>query len=176
MIEEALRKGAGRRDVMRWLAAAGMGTAMAGGLLLRAGTAHAQTPKSGGQIRVAAQSASTADTLDPSRGLAVDGLYARLMFYNGLTRLDAKLVPQPELAESWTTTDAKVWSFKLRQGVTFHDGAKLTSADVVYTLNRVKDPKTGSTARALATQMTDIMADGPGAVRITLSAPMPTCR
>jgi peptide/nickel transport system substrate-binding protein len=171
-IEEAMRQGAGRRDLMRWMAAAGMGAAMTGGLMLRAETAMAQgAPKRGGKLRVASQSASTADTLDPARGSLTTDYARAFMFYNGLTRLDGKLVPQPELAETISTEGAKVWTFKLRQGITFHDGSALTPADVVYTINRIKDPKSGSSARALATQMEEIVADGPGAVRITLSAP-----
>ena len=59
----------------------------------------------------------------------------------------------------------------MRDGVTFHDGSKFTSADVVYSLNRVKDPKTGSVARALATQMTQIEPDGPLGLKITLQSP-----
>jgi len=170
-LTDALRRGAGRRDLMRWLTAAGLGAVAANGILLRAETAYADTPKSGGKIRVATQSASTADTLDPVRGALTTDYARAFMFYNGLTRLDGKLAPQPELAESFTSEDAKTWSFKLRSGVTFHDGSKLTPADVVYSFNRVKDPKTGSTARALATQMTEIAADGPDAVRIVLSTP-----
>jgi peptide/nickel transport system substrate-binding protein len=171
VLTEALRRGAGRRELMRWLTAAGLAAVTANGLLLRAGTALAQTPKTGGKIRVASQSSSTADTLDPVRGALTTDYARAFMFYNGLTRLDAALVPQPELAETISTEGAKIWVFKLRQGVTFHDGSKLTPADVVYSLNRVKDPKTGSTARALATQMTDIAADGPDTVRITLESP-----
>ena len=93
------------------------------------------------------------------------------MFYNGLTRLDGELVAQPELATGWETKDATVWSFKLRDGVTFHDGSTFSSADAVYSLNRVKDPKTGSVARALATQMAQIEPDGPLGLKITLQSP-----
>ena len=170
-IEDAMRRGAGRRDLLRWLAAAGMAAPMANGLVLRAGTALAQAPKMGGKIRVASQSASTADTLDPSRGALTTDYARAFMFYNGLTRLDGKLVPQPELAETISTDGAKVWSFKLRQGVTFHDGSKLTPADVVYSLTRIKDPKTGSSARALAAPMEEIVAVGPDTVLITLALP-----
>ena len=173
-IEDAMRTGAGRRDLMRWLGAAGMGAVMANGLVLPAGTALAQTKKLGGKIRVATQSASTADTLDPSRGTNTTDYARAFMFYNGLTRLDSKIAPQPELAESFSPSSgpdgAKVWTFKLRSGVTFHDGSKLTPADVIYTLARIKDPKTGSSARALATQIEEVVADGPDAVRITLSS------
>jgi peptide/nickel transport system substrate-binding protein len=174
-IEDAMRRGTGRRELMRWLAAAGMASGTASSLLLRAGTALAQTPKLGGKIRVASQSASTADTLDPSRGTNTTDYARAFMFYNGLTRLDGKLVPRPELAASFGPSEgpdgAKVWNFKLRQGVTFHDGSTLTPADVIFTVNRIKDPKTGSSARALATQITDIVADGPDGVRMTLATP-----
>ena len=49
---------------------------------------------------------------------------------------------EPRLAESWEPNeDGSVWTFKIRQGVTFHDGAPLTAEDVVYTLNLNADPK-----------------------------------
>ena len=53
----------------------------------------------------------------------------------------------PRLAESWTPSeDGQVWRFKLRQGVTFHDGAPLTAEDVAATFNRLADPDVGSNA------------------------------
>ena len=170
-LTDALRRGTGRRELMRWLAASGMGMAAASGLVLRAGSAQAAAPKKGGKLKVASQSASTADTLDPVRGTNTTDYCRAFMFYNGLTRLDGALVPNPELAESFTSADAKTWTFKLRQGVVFHDGSKLTPEDVIYTISRVKDPKTGSTARALAAQIAEVVADGPGAVKITLDNP-----
>ena len=93
------------------------------------------------------------------------------MFYNGLTVFDEHLVPQPDLATSLETKDAKVWTIKLRSGVTFHDGSPLTSADVVYSLQRHKDPRTGSVVRPLASQMEEIKATAPDEVQITLSSP-----
>ena len=67
------------------------------------------------------------------------------MFYNGLTV--ARRQPRrrsPQLAEAFTTQDAKTWVFKLRKGVTFHDGKPLTPADVVFSIMRHKDPATAS--------------------------------
>ena len=49
-IETALRRGASRRDLMRWLGAAGMSAAMAGAVIGDAGRAFAQTPRRGGRI------------------------------------------------------------------------------------------------------------------------------
>lgn len=169
-IETALRRGASRREILGWLAAGGASLA-AGSALFNATEALAQAPKKGGRLKAAGSSVSPADTLDPAKqSFSTD--YTRCsMFYNGLTTLDGSLTPQPELADVIEHDKAKVWTFKLRKGVTFHDGSPLTAEDVVYSLNRHKDKATGSRANALATQMEEIKATGPGEVQITLSAP-----
>lgn len=171
LIQAALQQGATRRDVMRWLMASGMSIAAAGGVATYATRAFAETPKKGGQIRVAGQSTSTADTVDPAKqSLSTD--YSRCnMFYNGLTVLDEHLKPQLELAQSIDNDKATVWTIKLRKDVHFHDGKPLTSADVVYSLQRHKDPAVGSKAKSLAMQMQEIKATGPNEVQITLEAP-----
>ena len=59
-------------------------------------------------------------------------------------RFDADLTPQPELAESWEVSkDGHAWVFKLRQGVKFHDGQELTSADVKFTFDRLFEKSPG---------------------------------
>lgn len=168
---DAVRRGATRREMMAMLGAGGMAAATAGGILGAASQAVAQEPRRGGRIRVSGTSTSTSDTLDPAKqSLSTD--YARCnMFYNGLTTFDGSLTPQPALAESWEQDRATVWTFKLRRGVTFHDGKPLTSEDVVFSLNRHKDPATASRARSLAMQMKEIVANGPNEVKITLEAP-----
>jgi peptide/nickel transport system substrate-binding protein len=170
-VMEAVRRGATRRDLIGMLGAAGMAATTAGGIFGAASQALAQTPRSGGRIRVAGTSTSAADTLDPAKqSMSTD--YSRCnMFYNGLTTLDGSLTPRPALAESWSEEGARVWTFRLRSGVEFHDGKPLTPADVVYSLNRHKDPATASRARSLAMQMTEIAAAGPRDVRITLDSP-----
>jgi peptide/nickel transport system substrate-binding protein len=93
------------------------------------------------------------------------------MLYNGLTALDGSLTPQPALAESFTTKDAKTWVFKLRRGVTFHDGKALQPADVVFSILRHKDAATASKAKALADQIDTVKASGANEVTITLVQP-----
>ncbi len=64
-----------------------------------------------------------------------------------LTWSDEKLELQPRLAESWEPNeDGSIWTFKVRQGVTFHDGRPLTAEDVAATMNRLSDPDVGSNA------------------------------
>ena len=59
-----------------------------------------------------------------------------------LTFSDQHLKLQPALAESWkANAKADVWTFKIRQGVKFHNGAALTADDVVYTYKTQTNPK-----------------------------------
>jgi peptide/nickel transport system substrate-binding protein len=60
---------------------------------------------------------------------------------------DSQLKPIPRLAESWKPNrDGSQWTFKIRQGVKFHDGKPMTAEDVAATFNLHADPKTGSNA------------------------------
>jgi len=60
---------------------------------------------------------------------------------------DQSLTLRPVLAESWSPNSAAdVWTFKIRQGVRFHDGSPLTADDVVYTYQLQTDPKNASNA------------------------------
>lgn len=65
------------------------------------------------------------------------------LVYNGLVRYDKDLKLEGELAESWDISkDNLTITFHLRHGVTWHDGAPFTSADVLYTYQVYTDPKT----------------------------------
>jgi peptide/nickel transport system substrate-binding protein len=167
----ALKRGANRRDVLAMLTAAGMQAALAGSIATVAATAHAQAPRKGGRIKVAGSTAAVSDTLDPARQSNGTDYVRGFMFYNGLTYLDGSLTPQPQLAEEFTTRDAKTWVFKLRKGVTFHDGKSLTPQDVIFSLMRHKNPATGSRAKPLADQIEEVTATGPNEVTIRLTAP-----
>ena len=167
----ALKRGANRRDVLAMLAAAGMQAALAGSIASAAATAHAQTPRKGGRILVAGSTAAVSDTLDPAKQSNGTDYVRGFMFYNGLTYLDGSLTPQPQLAEEFTTQDAKTWVFKLRRGVTFHDGKSLTPQDVIFSLMRHKNPATASKAKPLADQIEEVVATGPHEVTIRLAAP-----
>jgi peptide/nickel transport system substrate-binding protein len=64
-----------------------------------------------------------------------------------LTLSDPDLRLRPCLADSWQPNhDGSVWTFRLRQGVRFHDGRPFGAADVVATMDRLADPANGSVA------------------------------
>ena len=134
----------------------------------RAWRRRAQTPRKGGRITVATNTSGVNDTLDPAKQSNPTDYCRGFMFYNGLTALDGSLTPQPSLAEEFTTQDAKTWVFKLRKGVTFHDGKPLTPADVVFSMMRHKDPATASRAKVLADQIEAVTASGPNEVTFRL--------
>jgi peptide/nickel transport system substrate-binding protein len=163
-------KGVQRRDVLRTLATVGT-YATLGGFASLPCHADVQTPKQGGRIRVASLSSSTADTLDPAKG-ALSTDYARhYMIYSGLTQFDANLAPQLALAEDIQSSDRTLWTIKLRKGVVFHDGKPLTSADVVYSLLRHKNPATGSKMKPVAEQFGEVKANGAHEVQLRLTGP-----
>lgn len=69
-------------------------------------------------------------------------------FFNGLTRPGADREPTPDLAESWTVSDdGLVYTFSLRQGVTWHDGQPFTAADVKFTWEVIAHPDNATSAQ-----------------------------
>ncbi len=65
------------------------------------------------------------------------------MVYDTLLIFDENLEIQPHLAESYTMLDDLTWEFKIREGVTFHNGETLTSKDVLFSFMRQHDMATG---------------------------------
>ena len=171
LVENAIRRGASRRDLLKLLLANGVALAAGGAALGRASQAVAATPVKGGALKAAGWSSSTADTLDPAKASLSTDYVRCCSFYNRLTFLDQAGAPQMELAESMDSKDAQTWTVKLRKGVVFHDGKPLTSADVVYSLQRHLDKAVGSKVAKIAAQMTGIKAVDPTTVEITLVNP-----
>ncbi len=126
-------------------------------------------------------------TLDPAIGYdwqnwsMIKSLFDGLMDYApGTTDL------VPGLAESYTISDdGQTFTFKLRAGVKFHNGREMTAEDVIYSLNRVTNPKTQSPgagffgsikgydamADGSATSLSGVSSSGPLSVTIELSRP-----
>jgi peptide/nickel transport system substrate-binding protein len=99
-------------------------------LLFLALPAHAEKV-----IRIAPQAAL--QVLDPFWTTATVTRTHGYMVYDTLFGMDARGRVQPQMVDSWTTSaDRRSWTFKLREGLAFHDGAPVTGADVVASLRR----------------------------------------
>ncbi|MBI0435899.1 ABC transporter substrate-binding protein [Roseomonas sp. KE0001] len=85
-------------------------------------------------LRVGVQSPFT---LDPHFLFLGPNMAAARHIFDSLVGRDADSNWVPGLAESWTLVSDRVWEFRLRQGVTFHDGTPFTAEDVAFTLNRI---------------------------------------
>jgi peptide/nickel transport system substrate-binding protein len=146
----------GRREFIRRGSVVGMSLPLLGFLASACGSgdepdegggtpAQSEDVKPGGAIRTGLQ--APASDLDPivvnnQGALAVLGQSGEYLIYS-----DRELKPIPRLAESWKpNADGSRWTFKIRQGVKFHDGKPLTAEDVAATFNYQADPDTGGNA------------------------------
>lgn len=131
-------------------------------------------------IGVFAQSAKTLsfglsgnpDTLDPHKTAGTLTFQVVKSFYDTLAEPDATGKIVPALAESWTVSaDGLVWTFKLRQGVVFHNGQEFSSKDVKATFERIKNEAFASPKRAEFAPIKTIAAPDARTVVLTLGAP-----
>ncbi|WP_043836089.1 ABC transporter substrate-binding protein [Muricoccus aerilatus] len=76
-------------------------------------------------------------SLDPHYHALSPNFAVAEMLFDGLTGFDARAQVVPRLAESWQPVAEDVWEFKLRPGVTFHNGNAFTAEDVAFTIARV---------------------------------------
>ena len=131
--------------------------ASAGALAMAGIPAFAATPQRGGTLRVGKAHGSSTDVLDP--GAYSNGFMTAHGFTYGnlLTEVGADGQIHPELAESWeASSDAATWTFRLRSGVTFHDGREMTSADVAASINHHRAPDNKSAAAPIVAPVKDI--------------------
>lgn len=100
------------------------------------------TAKRGGTLRVGLSGASSSENVDGQALLAPTDDARAFCLYNGLVELDLKSQPKLALAQEVTPNkDATEWTIRLKDGIEFHDGRKLTADDVIYSLKRVLNPK-----------------------------------
>src|SRR5919197_2060783 len=117
--------------------------------------AMAEGPKAGGVINAVIQPEPPSLMM----GLVQNGPTQMVAgnIYEGLFRYSPKLDPLPGLAESWSVSeDGKVYTFKLVKGVTWHDGKPFTSADVLFSIDMLK--QTHARARNKLSQVEKVEA------------------
>ena len=109
--------------------------------------------------------------LDPR--FATDGQSQHLdsLLFNSLVERDDQMVLHGDLAESWETPDPLTYVFHLRKGVAFHDGRALTSADVKFTFDYIRDAANHSPKRGTFRLVAGIEAPDPATVIVRLASP-----
>jgi peptide/nickel transport system substrate-binding protein len=116
------------------------------------------------------------DSLNPFTGIVASAYEMYQMNYETLTDYGQKdFSAQPALAESWDTSeDGLTWTYHLRSGLTWSDGQPLTSADVVYTFNRVINGKYEQTNYGnYVAAITSVKATDDTTVVFTVKKPTP---
>jgi peptide/nickel transport system substrate-binding protein len=163
-IDELVAGRISRRQFMRKGAVIGMSTGLMGAVLAACGGANkvgtsasssaaggatstsSGSAVKGGTLKLASQTPAAAInpiTISDAGGLCLLAQTGEFLAFDNNMALQL----QPMLATSWTPSKGgAVWTFKLRQGVKFHDGSPLTADDVVYTIQQLADPKNASNA------------------------------
>src|SRR5690348_1233021 len=157
-IDELVSGHMDRRDFLRKGSMIGMSMPLLGAILAACGSSSSGTSattgtgatpssgKKGGTLRVAGVTPAAAVnplTVADAGGLLMLNQTGEFLIFDS----NLKLALQPMLALSWKPNpDGSVWTFKLRPGVTFHNGKQMTADDVVYTFKQLSDPKVASNA------------------------------
>ncbi len=157
LIEEVREGKLARRDFMTKMVSLGLAAPFAGHLLLNAGIAQAQTPSTykptkrggGGALKVLWWQGAT--LLNPHFATGTKDQDGSRIFYEPLASWDkdGNLVPNlaaeiPSAANGGLSKDGKTVIWKLKRGVTWHDGKPFTSADVVFNWEYASDPATAA--------------------------------
>jgi peptide/nickel transport system substrate-binding protein len=151
--------------------AAALGGAAIAGLPTRAGYAQSGvTPRKGGVLRFCRP--DPPDMLDPMQTNSFSGMEFGQMVYDNLVILDDNAQPQPQLATAWSSEkDGQDWVVTIREGVKFHSGDTLTSADVVATIERSMDRSRAGAGFGCFGPVASVATDGPSKIRVTMSMP-----
>ena len=139
------------------------------GLILSGVPASAQVPKRGGTLTVGLL--GPIDRPDPHANPNQPALWLVQLLYSYLVQYDRNLNLRPDLATSWERTDSKSYVFHLRRGARFHNGREVTSADVKYSIERIMDPKTGSSRRLRYASVDKVEASDPYTIVFRLKYP-----
>lgn len=147
-----------------------VGAVLIGGALLAAPEAPAIAEE--GEIVIAQP--VLRQQFDPTAVVATTDFLVQDMLYDGLMNLTEEGI-KPALAVSWTTSeDGKKVDFKLREGVTFHNGDSFTAQDVKFTFEKIISPdSTHSYRKPFQASLERVEVLGPHEARFVLKAPWP---
>ena len=150
-----------------------MAGAAVAAVTLVAPAAHAQEKKKGGTMTVAVETdvrgfdTVKGGVLGQTGEIVMRSIQEPLLGYNVETN-----EPEPLLATEWSSSeDQTVWTFKLREGVKFHDGSDFDAEDVAAHYNRILDPEMKSASRSFIASIEKVVAVDPLTVEFHLKHP-----
>jgi len=168
MIEDVRRGRMTRREFVGRTTALGVSAALAGALYTKA--AHAE-PKKGGTIRAGLAGGESTNTLDPALAASVVPQCGNALWGEQLVDMLPDGSVEMRIAEEVSSSpDSKVWTFKIRQGVTFSNGQPVTAEDVMATYKRHTDENAQSGALGIVKGISEMKAEG-DKLELTLDAP-----
>lgn len=165
-----------RRAFLRRAAAFAM-AASALGLAMPPGTTQARSLQIGPRLApIVARSINVAlpaetASLNPLIQTGLVEASVQMNIFDGLAALDADGAPRPALAQSWEALDDRTWEFRLRPGVSFHNGEPLDSAAVRFTVETMLDPASNSPVRAQLSAIDHVETPDPLIARIVTRQP-----
>ena len=118
--------------------------------------------------------AGSPDTLNPGTAVLSEAYTLFELVYDSMFQLNLDGTYSPELAESWTTSpDGTVWTFKIRQDMTWHDGEKLTAQDIAFSYNMYQSNEDFAFLPVYTEYFDSVEAPDDTTVVITLSEAIP---
>jgi peptide/nickel transport system substrate-binding protein len=158
-----------------------LGSAVLAGALLSlavagVGAAQSDPPKKGGRAVVV--SAQEPRTLLPHLDLLTLSREVQRLVFDGLLTLDdqGRYVPRlaaevPTVDNGGVSADGRTYTFRLRRGVTWQDGAPVTAADVEFTWKMITDPKVAVPSRVVWADVSRVEVVDPYTVRVHFAKP-----
>jgi peptide/nickel transport system substrate-binding protein len=127
-------------------------------------------PKYGGSLRMGSH--RDLDSLNPFFATQSETRRIRTLVYEPLITTDDKFAYQPNLAASWKISpNGLSYTFELRRGVKFHNGAEMTAEDVKWCMDYVLEPKNVAYGRSRLLLVSKVEAPASHTVRIHLKNP-----
>ncbi len=160
-------------SIMKWVGCA-VGLASAVLLvtpLLLMPSCSRPAPEGEGDVTITVGLEANPTSLDPRHATGAAAVRIIPLLFNSLVTLDPSGRVVPEIAESWENPSDTEYLFHLRRGVLFHDGQELTSEDVKYTYDYMRDPANGSPNQGALAMITSIETPDPFTVIFRLEEP-----
>jgi peptide/nickel transport system substrate-binding protein len=168
-VQRIMEMGGNRRSLLKAAFAAGLIPVLSSAQRAMAQDTSA-TPVAGGTFFTLGHQDLT--TLSPENSGATVVWAALVQLFDPLYRINENYELEPVLAESYEASDdGLTYTFKLKTGVTFHNGDAFTSADVKYTYDWIKDPANGSTRASQVALVASVETPDDTTVVVTLTSP-----